>query len=123
VQANSGLQVANRAQKQDKDRLHKPHDELIARFALAQSRSGDAIKPIEQKFAALRKENLPKSLRKQFSLNNLRATPAGCGIWQLMAQSGEANKSVSQESLRRWSSAATVLIWAFLGLHLIAPLA
>jgi hypothetical protein len=62
VQANSGLEIENRAEKQEKDTLHKRDDELGARFALGQSRSGDAIKPILPEFAAFRKQNHPTSL-------------------------------------------------------------
>jgi regulator of replication initiation timing len=115
-QVHSGDATENKAQKQENDALRKRHDELVAWFALAHSISKDAIRGILQEFEASRKQNHTPSLQKQFLFNNRGETAAGRDIWQLMAKSGQANKSILQESLRRRSSAATVVIWKFLGL-------
>jgi hypothetical protein len=64
--ANSRLAAENMAQKQEMGALHKRHDELIARFAEAQSRSEDAIKCILQQLGTLRKQNPAPPPQKQF---------------------------------------------------------
>jgi hypothetical protein len=55
----SCLAGENGAQTQEMDALHKRHDELVAGFAQAQSKSNDAIKPILQESGTLRKQNYP----------------------------------------------------------------
>jgi predicted nucleic acid-binding Zn-ribbon protein len=42
----SRLADENMAQQQERDALHKQHDELVGRFAQAQSKLADAVKRI-----------------------------------------------------------------------------
>jgi hypothetical protein len=107
----------NGAQKHEKDALPKRPDELVARFAQKQSKSDDAMKRIMQELGTFRKQSQAPPRGKQFSFKNRREIPAGGGgIWQLMAKSGEANKRVLQECLRRRNSVTTEPIRELLGL-------
>jgi regulator of replication initiation timing len=82
--AISRLADENMAQQQEKDALYKQHDELVGRFAQAQSKSGDAVKRILQEIRTSRKQNHEPCPQNQFLFNNRREKPLDGAIWQQM---------------------------------------